>query len=278
VEGGRTMTEKARNQDKSTDIMKRYIVLLYYYRSPLLPKECFLKLSEDIAYRNMLLFRSEDNRIHFELPVFEDHTYNSICNYHVVVNLVENFNEYEEVYIVFRAKNLEEGESTIIGYYQIGKVYYQETNLFNRNGIVWGLKSDKAYLIRKNAINCGYKGRGSPTSKNKKWRGSLNELLGEIERHKNISGDYQEETKRLIGIFKDMEKMNEWKEYCKRCEKQKECKFFRRAKRYEKKNRNSDLFSAINRVYTNNLYSRNELSRLEKVYGGEWNGDTMSKM
>jgi hypothetical protein len=261
------MIEKTGNKGESINIMGRYIILLYYYCSPPLPKECFLDLSEDIAYRNMLLFRSEDNRIHFELPVFEDHTYNSLCNYHSIVSLVKKFRKYEEVYIIFRARNMEKRESTIIGYYRIGGVYYQETNLFNRNGIVWGLRSEEAYLIRKNAVNCGYKSKGSPTSESEKWRGPLNELLEKIRRHKNISKVYHEETIRLVDVFKDKEKMNEWKEYCQRCEKQKECKFYRRAKRYNKKNPNSDLYSAINRVYTDTLYSRNELNRLDRIYG-----------
>lgn len=261
------MIEKTENESESFDSMRRYIVLLYYYCSPPLPKECFLGLSEYIAYRNMLLFRSEDNRIHFELPVFEDHTYNSICNYRDVVSLVKKFRKYREVYTIFRARDMETRESTIIGYYRIGEIYYQETNLFNRNGIVWGLKSEEAYLIRKNAVNCGYKGRGSPTSENEKWRGPLNELLEKIKRHDNISKDYQEQTKRLIEIFRDEEQVNKWKEYCQGCEKQKECKFHRQAKRYNRKNPNSDLFSALNKVYTSNLYSRNELSRLDKIYG-----------
>jgi len=259
------MIEKTGNGNESASTGGRYIALLYYYSSPPLPKGCFLELSDDIAYRNMLLFPSGGNRIHFELPVFEDHTYNSICLYRDVVSLVKKSKKYEEEYIIFRARNLETKKGTIIGYYRVGRICYHETNLFNRNGIVWRLESTERYLIRKNAIFCGYKWRGSPTSENAKWREPLNELLKKIRRYENISKEYQEETKRLIKIFRDKEKMNEWKEYCQSCEKQKRCKFHWRAKRYSKKNPNSDLFSAINRVYTSNLYSRNELAKPDMI-------------
>jgi len=50
-------------------------ILFFYYSMPELPEYCYLNLKPEIAYRNMLMFPSDDV-IHFELPVFEDHSYN----------------------------------------------------------------------------------------------------------------------------------------------------------------------------------------------------------
>jgi len=60
--------------------VEKDIVLFYYYSFPPVPDGCFLGLLSDIAYRNMFLLPCPGNKIHFEFPMFEDHSYNSICN------------------------------------------------------------------------------------------------------------------------------------------------------------------------------------------------------
>lgn len=246
--------------------MVRDVVLFYYYSSPSLPENCYLNWDPDVAYRNMLLTtQSGDKKIHFEFPVFEDFSYNTICNLKGVKSLIKRPSENEK-YIVFRTKNQDTGTSNIIGYYKIGRLFYYETNMFNNNGFVWGIEADENHLLKKDALE--YSGpqlrQGYKTTWGKiEWNTRLNEILEQISEEENISQKYQEETNRLISIFKNQAKINDWREFCESCEEK--CIFYKKNVKY-KKTHQSDLFSTIHRVYTTNLYSRNELLRLEKIY------------
>ncbi len=241
------------------------IALFYYYSSPTLPVNCYLNLNPDIAHRNWLVLPSSDKKIHFEFPVFEDHSYNTICNKNGVRSLIKRPSENQK-YIIFRTKNPDNGKSTIIGYYRVGKLFYYETKLFNNNGFVWGIEADNVHLLKKDTLE--YSGpklrQGYRLSWHKsEWKAILYDILEKISKNENISHEYQDETNRLISIFKDKIKINEWREYCKQCENK--CTFYRRNTIYKNKH-NSDLFSVLHNIYSKNLYSQNELLKLKRNY------------
>lgn len=248
--------------------MVKDIALFYYYSSPSLSENCYLKWNPDVAYRNMLMIAPiSKDKIHFEFPVFEDHSYNTICNLDGVRSLIKRPSENEK-YIILRTKNMDNGKSDIIGYYKVGKCFYYETNMFNNNGFVCGIEAGKTHLLKKDALE--YKGpklrQGHRVSWNKEeWNAILNDYLVKISEKEDISQKYQDETKRLISIFKDESKINDWRVACESCEDKNKCKFYRINTKYKKGHR-SDLFSVIHYVYTSNLYSRNELLKLEKIY------------
>lgn len=244
------------------------IALFYYYSSPSLSEDCYLEWDQDIAYRNMLMIAPvSKDKIHFEFPIFEDHSYNTICNWKGVKTLIKRPSENEK-YIIFRTKDQDTEASNIIGYYKIGKSFYYETNMFNNNGFVWGIEANEIHLLKKGALNYngpqlrqGYK----TTWGGSEWKTRLIDILGQISEKENISQKYQDETNRLISIFKNRSKINEWREFCKKCEKKKKCTFYRRNTIYKNAHK-SDLFSVIHYAYTTNLYSRNELLNLNKIY------------
>jgi hypothetical protein len=242
------------------------IALFYYYSSPSLPEDCYLQWDQDVAYRNMLMIAPvSKNKIHFEFPVFEDHSYNTICNLDGVRSLIKRPNGNEK-YIIFRTKNQDTGTSDIVGYYKIGRSFYYETNMFNNNGFVWGIEADEPHLLKRDALEY----RGPPlrqgyrtTWGGNEWKTRLSEILEQISVKENISQKYQNETNRVISIFKDQSKIDEWREFCESCENK--CTFYRRNTIYKNKHQ-SDLFSVIYHAYTTNLYSRNELLKLKKIY------------
>ena len=125
--------------------MDRDIVLFYYYSSPAVPNRFFLGLSNDITYRNMFLLPCPGNKIHFEFPMFEDYSYNGICNRLAVRELIKRLGNHEK-YIIFRTDNKE-----LIGFYRILRAFCQETNIFNNHGFVWGIETDPC-LITKEAV------------------------------------------------------------------------------------------------------------------------------
>jgi len=246
----------------------RDIIFFYYYSSPSLPDKCFFKLKRDIAYRNMFLFRCPDGKIHFEFPIFEDHSYNTICNINGVRSLIKRPSDNEK-YIIFRTYNQDTKEKIITGYYQVGREYYQMTWLFNNNGFVCGIEASEAHLMRKDAliydgptITCYYR----VSWRSDKWNETLNALLERILREEDISDQYQSETNRLISFFQDEEKIKEWRENCRKCNLKRNCALHRRYSRYNNAHSDFDMFSVVHRVYTTNLYSRNELSQIPKLY------------
>lgn len=244
--------------------MQKDIVLFYYYSSPPVPEKCFLSLREDIAYRNMFLLKCPDSLIHFEFPMFEDHSYNTICNRKGLRSLIQRPNHHEK-YIIFKTC-----DADVIGFYKVLKAYYQESKMFNNYGFVWGIEA-YPHLIEKGVIKYqgpriprGYRSSWSVNAKSD-WNKILNELLFQIQKEKNISDIYQSETNRLLGIFRDP-KMEEWKDSCKVCATQSKCALFREFKKYAEANPDSNMFSVINNIYSGNLYSRNILNRVPKIY------------
>lgn len=242
--------------------MDRDIVLFYYYSSPPIPDCCFLKLSSNIAYRNMFLLPCPDGKIHFEFPVFEDHSYNTICNRLGVRALIQRPKSHLK-YIMFRTR-----ENDVIGFYKVRRAYYQETDMFNNNGFVWGVEAD-AYLIKKGTV----KYTGAPLRQGFKasWHSEaranlLNKLLNDIQKQGNIANLYQSETNRLVGIFKSLQKMKKWQKYCESCASQAQCTIHSYFEQYNAEHRGANIFSALNRIYTTNLYSRNTLITIRKVY------------
>ena len=248
--------------------MAKDSALLYYYSMPELPENCFLQLNTQIAYRNMLMFPNHtDGRIHFEFPVFEDHSYNTICNRLPLRSLMQRPSENER-YIIFRTFSEKLKKSFIIGYYRIGREFYYETKKWDNFGFVWGIESDDVHLLKKDDFE--YTGprfyRTTPNS----WRNDgqsaniLNGLINEISSRENIADLYKSETLRLIEIFKNPTKMEKWRECCRKCSNRK-CTFNMRSKRYQNCNP-TDLIAVIQHAYNSNLYSRNELLTLEKHY------------
>lgn len=247
--------------------METDIVLFYYYSSSPVPDGCFLGLSRDIAYRNMFLLPCPDSKIHFEFPMFEDHSYNTICSRTGVRRLIERPSKNRK-YIIFRTKDHEAGGSCIIGSYRVRRAYYQETNMFNNHGFVWGIEATP-HLIRKGAIR--YEGptlrQGYRTSWNtNEWNRILSDLLHRIKKEKNISDVYSSETNRLIRLFKAKESMDKWRKSCQSCEHQSSCILHRYFARYNDKHPNSNMFSVIHNIYNKNIYSRNVLNQIPKIY------------
>jgi len=242
--------------------MKKDIVLFYYYSSPPVSEGCFLGLVSDIAYRNMFLAACPGNKIHFEFPMFEDHSYNTICNRIGLRNLIKRPSEHEK-YIIFRKEKRD-----IIGYHRVVCAYYQETSMFNNNGFVWGIECDP-YLIRKGLVK--YEGprlrQGYKASwQSAEWAKVLTGLLSRIEREENISHLYRSETNRLVELLKDKAKVKQWEEKCQVCKQQSNCSLYRKFNRYDREHPGSNMFSVLSSVYNSNLYSRNVLDNIPKIY------------
>ena len=92
----------------------RDIVLFNYYSTRVFLEGCFINISNDLAHRNLFLFKLSDGKIHFEFPVFENHTYNSICNLKGVRSLIKR--DTNEKYIIFRTQDQNTKKRYIIGY------------------------------------------------------------------------------------------------------------------------------------------------------------------
>jgi len=250
--------------------MVRDSILFYYYSMPQLPENCYLKLNPNIAYRNMLMFPSGDV-IHFELPFFEDHSYNTICNRDGLKALIKR--PSEEKYIIFHTKSPEDKKDYIIGYYKVGREFYYKTKMWDNYGYVWGIESSDIHLLNKN--NFEYLGpripRTPPRSwgSNEKWGPILDGLIDKISLRPNIANIYQSETQRLVNLFKSSERLLEWREHCSRCGNHR-CTFYNRNCRYQGENPESDLIDVIEYAYSKNLYSRNVLQDLEKHYLRPW--------
>lgn len=245
--------------------MVKDIALFYYYSSPSLPEGCFLGLSKEVVYRNMFLLNCSQDRVHFEFPMFEDHSYNTICERKGVRSLIKKPANHEK-YIIFRTRDLNTGKFIITGYYKVKRTYYQETNMFNNNGFVWGIEAGEVHLIPRGTIEYGKVGRNYQTSwHNDQLNQKLNDLLKKIKTKKDISDLYQSETNRLVNLFKNQTEINKWRTFCGTCTKQKECYLYKRFKNYAHSH-SSDMFSVIHNIYTSNVYSRNELTKIKKEY------------
>ncbi len=217
----------------------------------------------------MFLTRCNDGKIHFEFPIFEDHSYNSICNIRGVRNLIKR--KINNKYILFRTRDQDINKNYIIGYYKVGKIYFQETRMFNNNGFVCGFESSETKLLKKGQIiyNDPTFRRGHNVSWHKKEiNKKLNNFLDMIINIKDdYSSIYKNDTNRMIEIFKDREKINEWKNKCQNCKKKEECFFFKYNEKYDKKHETQkDLFKLIFNVYDSNIYSKNILDKIQKKY------------
>ncbi len=247
----------------------RDIVLFNYYSTKIFPNDCFLEISNELAHRNLFLFKcSSDGKIHFEFPMFENHSYNSICNRRGVRSLFKR--KSKEKYIIFRSQDQNSRHRYIIGYYKISKCYYQETKIFNNDGFVLGFESAERQLLKRKQIV--FKDKSFGIGYNVSWNNSdinskLNSFLDKIKDiEEDFSSSYQNETNHLISLFKDKSKMNEWKNYCKTCNNSGKCYFHQYNKRYIQKNPKSDIYGLINYVYTTNIYSKNILDEIPKRY------------
>jgi hypothetical protein len=234
---------------------------------PELPEYCYLNLKPEIAYRNMLMFPFGKD-IHFELPVFEDHSYNTICNRDGLKALIMRPSGNEK-YLIFQTASKKEGKKYIIGYYRVGREFYYETKMWDNYGFVWGIESSKIHLLKKDELE--YLDQKIPRTpprswgSNDSWGSILEELIDEISSRPNISSLYKLETERLVNLFKNPIKLQEWREQCGRCG-NRNCTFFNRNRIYHNENPGSDLISVIQHAYSSNLYSRNELQNLDKHY------------
>lgn len=250
--------------------MDAYSALFYYYSLPTLSKKCYLNLNPDVAYRNMLLLQNHDKYIHFEFPVFEDHSYNTICNRTGLRAIIEHDpTSKKDRYLIFQTFDKQSKRKFIIGYYRISRPFYYETRKWDNFGYVWGIESDEVHLIKKGALP--YEGpkispgsrRSWSESERYDWNAIISHYLLEIKKHENIKDLYQSETNRLIDIFQDIEKINEWRKYCEKCNEK--CQFYQENLRKIKAGK-TDQFSFIHQAHTTDLYSRNDLLKLKKNY------------
>ena len=216
----------------------------------------------------MFLLKCDGGKIHFEFPMFEDHSYNTICNRIGMRILIRR--KAKEKFIIFRTKDIDLNKRYIIGFYKIGKIYFQATKKFNNNGFVCGIESSEVCLLRKGEIMLQDKTikrghRGSWTSEERKEQ--LSNFLEEIKsRGQNYSQRYQDDTNRLIQLFKNKSKINEWKNYCISCSDQEECFFFKYNEKYIEKNPHNNMYEILNNIYNSNIYSRNILENMSKCY------------
>jgi hypothetical protein len=238
---------------------------------PILSEDCYLKLNPKVAYRNMLMLPKGDGKIHFEFPVFEDHSYNTICNRNGMRAIIEKDPDSDnERYMLFQTFDEKLKKKFIIGYYRIGKRFYYETKKWDNYGYVWGIESDEVHLLSKDAlqyngpsISPGYRSSWSKSKKNINWNEIIEHYFREIQSRENIKDLYQSETIRIIKLFKDPEKIKAWRNQCETCIEK--CEFFRKNLQF-KKNHENDLLSVIHLAHTSDLYSRNELLKLKKIY------------
>jgi hypothetical protein len=194
--------------------------------------------------------------------MFEDHSYNSICNRLGMRHFIKRPSNHDK-YIILRTEN-----KNVIGFYRVLRAYYQETNMFNNNGFVWGIEADP-YLITKGAVS--YDGprlrQGYQASwRSKEWAELLHGLLDKIQNHRNVSDVYRSETIRLVELFKDSQKIKEWEESCLVCVEQSECPIYRKFVRYNEEHPDANAFFVLNKIYNSNVYSRNYLCGIPKIY------------
>jgi len=249
--------------------METYSVLFYYYSLPTLSDDCYLNLNPKVAYRNMLMLPKNDKNIHFEFPVFEDHSYNTICNRDGLKAIIRKNPESDsDRYILFQTFDEKSKKKFIIGYYRIGKQFFYETKKWDNFGYVWGIESDDVHLLKKDAlpydgpkISPGY--RASWSNKNFDWNEIIKHYFEAIQSKENIEDLYQSETNRLIKIFKNPNKIDEWRDHCEKCAEK--CEFYHVNLR-NIKNKKTDQFSFIHQAHTSDIYSRNELLKLKKIY------------
>jgi len=250
------------------------IALFYFYSSPPMPDCCYLQMRPDISYRNLLLLPCEGKRLHFELPFFEDHSYNTICNRYGVMSVIRR-PEANEKYIIFRTTNRETGVGYIIGYYRVGQAYYQESRVFNNNGFVWGFNASESHLIKLGALRFdiprpgrGYRKSWDTTDR---WPPILRRLQRQIRSKRNLASVYQRETNRLVALLKDERQVEEWRRHCDSCEAQLQCAVFQHYSRVGDDRSGCDMYAAISKVYNGTLYSRNLLSNSKRtlIHGGE---------
>jgi len=200
--------------------------------------------------------------------MFEDHSYNTICNRVGLRKLITS--KAKDKYIIFRTKDNDLNRRYIMGYYKIGKIYFQESKKFNNNGLVCGIESSEVCLLRKDEILLKDKtikrGHTGTWVSNKRKR----QLLGFLEDIKSkghgFSDRYKNDTNRLIKLFKDKSKGIEWKNNCKICSNQEDCFFFKYNQKVIENNPHTDMYEIINKVYNTNLYSKNILEKISKNY------------
>ena len=172
------------------------------------------------------------------LPVFEDHSYNTICNRKGLKALIQRPQQNEK-YLIFQTSNYENGEKQIVGYYRVGLEFYYETKMWDNYGFVWGIEGSDVHLIKKGELV--YSGNRIPRyastfhgDQNRYWESKLNELINDISSRPNIAPTYKSETNRLISLFKNPEKLKEWRQKCMVCTSKKMCTFFRRNRIYRR--------------------------------------------
>ena len=253
-----------RQTRKSEPTLERDIVIFYYYSSPLPSATCYLRLLNSVVYRNMFLLPCPDGKIHFEFPVFEDHSYNTVCNRRGLRALVERPSEHDK-FILFRTRTT---CHEITGFYRVRRAFFQTTRMFNNNGFVWGIEAAPHLVERGSVI---YEGptltRGYRTSwSDQTWRQVLNDLVDRVQQKENISELYSSETNRLIGLFKDEQAVDAWRKKCLSCVEDISCPIGRAYKRYAALHPERDMFSAVNYVYNSNIYSKNVLETVPRVY------------
>lgn len=247
--------------------LKRDIVLFYYYSSPCLPSGCYLDVPNHVAIRNMFLFNNPGNRIHFEFPAFEDHSYNTICHRTGVMSLIRQ-PSCNEKYIVLRTRDGVTGESIIVGFYKVGRSYFQRTPMFNNHGFVCGIEAEHSHLVERGSILTGRPfSQGHRVSWwNEEMANYLNDLVDKIQEEDNIEEEYRTETNRLVELFKDKHEIRKWRNHCTSCELHSKCPVWRRFQRYNRTHPGSDRFMVLNRIYRSKIYSRNALDQIAKEY------------
>lgn len=238
-----------------------------------MPDCCYLQMRPDIAYRNMLLLPCENKRIHFELPFFEDHSYNTICNRYGVMSIIQR-PESNEKFILFKTTNQMTGEASVVGYYRVGQAYYQESKVFNNNGFVWGFSAAEPHLVKLREVifdvprpGRGYKKTWDTDSR---WPPILRDLLRRARAKADCASIYRAETNRLVSLLKDERQVSEWRRQCGSCDARLECAVHRHYSKIERES-GCDMYSAINRIYRGTIYSRNLLSKSRRILirGGE---------
>ena len=246
----------------------RDIVSFYYYSNPVFPEKCALGISNQIIHRNIFMLPTGD-KIHFEFPSFEDFSYCSMCNYKGVNSLAER--NGGEKYIIFRTTDKTTRKINIVGYFKVGRMYYQETDLFNNNGFTIGIESSEVKLLPRNTIcippeeERSFR-RGHRVSwKTPDMKRKLENFLENIdEQTENLKKRYQDETKRLIKMLTNEHEIENWKQICDKCLSKDGCPLIEYRDLWIKKHE-IHLFDAIHKAYTN-LYTKSMRDQIPRVY------------
>lgn len=187
------------------------IWILFYYNSlPDLPVKCPY-FSPHIMHRDFLLC-NPTNTGHYQYPRFETLSYDEGCHRRKVHSFLQQSDP--DKYVLFYTRHTDtqsESKNVVVGYFKVGR--------FTKKPFGF-VASDLVLLSRNKAIPISYKGRGVPTSwGHSKIKSALNRILQNLMSltSDDISVQYQNETRKVMAMFRSRSGKKAMLETCKNC-------------------------------------------------------------